>query len=195
MRSARRSPMERVLPPSRPRLPGEPLTSCDIHRRSCRTEPRGQKCERRRAGLPGCANSGGGRPHRTHHAYPAELFRSREACCVPACRGRCIQDLSGSRWLSRTALFRESCGSPASSRPRNSPGRRGSSESGGRLRDRWLCAARRGSDGLSRQAIASESSRFSRPAKSNPLVSVLLPDLIRSGDDGQDRQLSGSGAR
>lgn len=185
--------MERVLPPSRPRLPGEPLTSCDIHRRSCRTEPRGQKCERRRAGLPGCANSGGGRPHRTHHAYPAELFRSREACCVPACRGRCIQDLSGSRWLSRTALFRESCGSPASSRPRNSPGRRGSSESGGRLRDRWLCAAR-----IGRAQPASNRVRFKQvfaPRKIQPAGKCAFAGSIRSGDDGQDRQLSGSGAR
>ena len=73
-RSAKRPPMVRVLPRSIPRRPGEPLTSCDIHRRSCRTEPRGQKCEQPRAGLPGCAYSGDGHPGRTHRGHPAEPF-------------------------------------------------------------------------------------------------------------------------
>ncbi len=64
MRSAGPSPTVQVLLRSRPQLPDEPPASCDIHRRNCRTEPRGRQCERAR-------NSGGGYPRRTHHAQPA----------------------------------------------------------------------------------------------------------------------------
>lgn len=186
--------MVRVLPRSRPRLLGEPLTSCDVHRRSCRTVPRGQKCERPRAGLRGCASSGGGCPRRTRHDRLQHslvhaknaAFRRVETDVDKICPesvdfriAHCVE----SPPARQRRLDRET--HPGAEVVLNPADDFASAGNGG--------VARIGRAQPARNRVGVEQIFASREIQS--AGKCALAGSIRSGDDGQDRQLSGSRAR